>query len=305
MFNFFKILFIGFCLILAGTHSIAAELKIMSWGVTDISKSPSFVNEIRLGCPPDPQYCVNKLRAYNNKKIRKAALAIDWKSLSFGELTKHINIYQELVKQNSGFDIELGIDDFGSFVKKYGKEKTAEIIFLLQSRKSIKNQPYSVGITLYEDEVDKITKDLSSLPSIAAGVDRIVLYLHYRANHSAIDKHLQAIRHFSANSEIYLGIYHYDRSDYISCSPGNPKKCSEQQDVDLFNQALKTQVSRLIAKKIDGLELYPGNFGSESAWAGWKNPRICSPDRIMSCISNTKTMSDIVTRQLSNPSLGR
>lgn len=282
-------------------QSIASNAKVMAWGVKPSDDTPAFITQIRLGCPSSPAYCVNKLDAYRNTRIRKASLAMHWKSVTAEMIIKQVEAYINLIAERKDIDIdtELSIDDFGSFAKKFGNDLTLEVFNTLASRNSSQNRPYTIGITLYEDELELIASDKMLLRSIAK-VDRIALFLHHRTSQRNLENYIRITKEIAPNSEIYLGIYHYDRSDYIACTKEAPKNCSETQEIYEFKEALRTQLEKIRKNKVDGLELYPGHFGNVAIWAGWKNPRICAPHRINNCTEISREMSTILIQEIIN-----
>lgn len=282
-----------------GSQSIAADLNVMSWGIIPSDHNPAFISQARLGCPPSPVYCTNKLIAYRNTKIQKASLAIHWKTIPANILTKHVAAHIELIAKETIVDVELSIDDFGSFAKTFGNELANEVITLLKSNKTSTVRPHTVGITLYEDELATIASNQNLIQALTK-VDRIALFLHYRASQQNLVSHLNFLKQLAPSSKIYLGIYHYDRSDYISCTKESFKKCTEAQEEFLFRRALEAQLLLLESNQIDGLELYPGYFGNEQKWTGWSNHRICHPRRIDNCIENSRKMSALVLQKLTN-----
>jgi hypothetical protein len=289
---------IGLIFVFSTSAAFSANQKIMSWGIDGNKGTPAYVNEIRLGCPPIPKYCIDKLKAYTQLDIRLFSLAIDWKSLDYENLGQQIKSYLELLKNRKGTAIEISIDDFETFLGKFGAPKTSNIFSLLQPSKA--KIGYSIGVTIYEDDLDRF-EARGLTPTVTAAVDRVALYLHHRSSYVDIKQYIRKLRHFFPVAQIYLGVYLYDRSDYVNCSRTGRVHCTEDEDIDLFRKALLVQVNMLGSGEIDGLELYPGYFGREESWAGWSNPRICSLNRTASCVKNSKIMSDIVTQQLSKP----
>lgn len=281
------------------TQSGATEFNVMSWGIRPNTPKPTFINEIRLGCPPSPEYCINKLAAYRGNNIRKVSLAIHWKTIPINSIENHVSTHLDLMEMERSFLVEISIDDFGSFVKKFGSTVTKRIITSLIARKDNARRLHTVGVTLYEDELASILSN-DEMAIALKEVDRIALFMHHRSPKETVESYIRSIRHITPNIDIYLGVYHYDRSDYISCTEGSTSKCSDTQEVSFFEETLKTQLQLLLSKKANGLELYPGYFGDESNWAGWSNARICRPIRVPKCIESSKAMSTIVMQKLSN-----
>lgn len=281
-----------FCLSILCNESASAN--IMSWGIHGSGDAPSFVNEVRLGCPENPEYCIEKIKAYPEGRFKKISLAIHWKSLTVAEIKNNIDDYQRLIEQKKYKHVELSIDDFSTLLKKYGDSQTADILKKLGNvhRSSSK---LKTGLTIYEDDIAAVQKSTSTTEAIAANIDRIVLFLHFRKNFINIEDYVKKIKAITP-SDIYLGVYHYDRTKNISCAEFDTKKCSDQEDFELFKDAFSKQKKMLNDGQVVGLEFYPGNIGKESSWAGWKNERICDKDHLNKCISNSTEMGELIKK---------
>ena len=72
-------------------------------------------------------------------------------------------------------------------------------------------------ITLYEDDLDG--PSLRALPdAVRLGVDRVSLYLHYRAAGPDYAGFAAAARQLFPHAQILAGVYAYDRIDYLPCA---------------------------------------------------------------------------------------
>jgi hypothetical protein len=60
--------------------------------------------------------------------------------------------------------------------------------------------------------------------------------------------------------------------------------------MQFYMQAVNIDAQLLKEGSIDGIEFYPGFFGKEKEWGGWKNAGYCSPKRVQECIENTRVM---------------
>lgn len=290
-----KFFLIGF-LLLIFTRSIFAQ-NFMSWGLPNTISIPNYINEIRLGCPSDPEFCVNKIKNYSSVSLNKVSLSIGWKDVKYDELLLQIPRYVFNLR-NQEQKVELSIDDFGGFLKKYKMLQASNILQTLIINKRLSTSPITIGLTVYEDEIEFIDTSLSDEKYIRDSVDRVALYLHHRNSIDLIDNYINKIKTTFPNARIYLGVYHYDRSDYISCDIKTSKLCTEDQELLLFEKAFKFQFNLFKSKKIDGLEFYPGNFNNEAFWTGWNNERICKKSRLVSCINLSKAMSTSVISRI-------
>jgi hypothetical protein len=87
-------------------------------------------------------------------------------------------------------------------------------------------------------------------------------------------------------------LYAYDRIDYIPCSPASGRPCTQAEEIGLYRQSAKIAAQLLRQRQIAGIEFYPGFFGMEEQWDGWKHKDYCAPARVQQCIQNTRDMRE-------------
>lgn len=196
--------------------------------------------------------------------------------------------------------VEVDIDDFVATMREWNRQTSSDanallgdVIGNLKSR----NTALKFGITLYEDDLgSNIVTALNE--TTRARVDRVVFYLHYRRNIANYETYLRATRALFPNAAIWAGSYAYDRIDYLPCQQGVPVACSSADELALFNVTIITQIRLMRANEIAGIEFYPGYFGIEDQWIGWKNRRICKADRIWQCVFLTRQMRQSALKAL-------
>lgn len=197
--------------------------------------------------------------------------------------------------------VELSIDDFGDTFRNWcaapNADCTDELAKIITTMKS-QTSNLGFGITVYEDQLESAVQNPRLPPSLRELVDTIHLAIHYRGNGPQYAYYVTTVKNAFPRARIMAVSYAYDRIDYVPCSANSTVMCSLNEELHLFQQTLQTQLDLLSHHAIDGLEFYPGYFGIESLWPGWRNPRICKPERVDGCISNTTLMHKMATEQM-------
>jgi hypothetical protein len=192
------------------------------------------------------------------------------------------------------FIAEAGFDDFvGRYDKLFSRPGIDPPVWLREVVHNIKyeNANLGFGVTIYEDDLNSPHLRPPDLPAdIARSVDFVHFYLHYRADAARYDDAVKRVKVLFPRARIIAGIYAYDRINYIPCSPATARPCSPDEEISLYQQALSMDVRLLKQGQIVGVEFYPGFFGKENEWGGWKHSDYCSPDRVAECIHNTQIM---------------
>ncbi len=189
---------------------------------------------------------------------------------------------------------EIGMDDFYSYFRKWCKadgvaQCTQQLTNILHDVKS-GNPKLRWGITLYDDKLKLMINDKAIPSTLRAKFDTIHFYLHFRQNVSNLPTYVATLKKAFPNAKIIVGLYPYDRVDYLPCKQGGTTHCSPANDKALFVSALKEALALSKSGQIAGIEFYPGNFGNVSTWKGWKNKKVCTPTRKSACIQNTEAM---------------
>lgn len=265
----------------------AASYDIMAWGLKPTVESSPYVTSLRIGCNGTPQSCISAYKP--QPKIKYIAISFE-KPNDADETLKRASEYSTLSLSNPQLH-EIDIDDFMAFMGNInGRDKGAYLVDLTSRVKS-KNPKLNFGITLYEDQVARIHKEVDAIPVEARNkIDRVALYLHFRQNWDKYQQYVADTKRLFPNARIYGGVYHYDRRDYIACGQGDKRKCTATEENDLFQRSLELQKQMLQAGQLAGLELYPGAIGTEDTWPEWSSPALCASDRLSDCVSASKNM---------------
>jgi hypothetical protein len=191
--------------------------------------------------------------------------------------------------------VEAGFDDFVDRYQNLFSRSFDPRPWLRQVIQNVKtfNPKLAFGITLYEDEIDSPYARPPYLPAdLAREVDIVHLFLHYRADAPKFSQYVDQVRALFPNAQVIAGLYAYDRIDYIPCSPANNRPCSQAEELSLYRESASTAAQLLKQGKIAGIEFYPGFFGMESQWGGWKQEHSCEPQRLAQCVGDTRQMRE-------------
>jgi hypothetical protein len=270
----------------------AADWHLVSWvGNSKEWNRQLGISEYRLACSSAPAPCMESLRYHATKDgIDSVVMAMVASPEQIADYAAQYAAASLKEKKLRG----VGIDDFVKTLLEWQQAApaTPDAPHLLEQvianvRRA--NPTMLFGVTVYEDELS--SPALRDLPAaLRAKIDRVSLYLHYRANGKDYPEYARRVRQLFPNARLFGGVYAYDRIDYVPCAGKRGSKCSVAQEKELFRQTFATQVAMLKNGQLDGLEFYPGYFGAEQDWRGWSKPRNCSEARRQECIDVTKSM---------------
>lgn len=255
------------------------------------------VTELRLGCSGLPRDCLNSVRRHSRKSgVDRVMLALSGEA---GPLIVHAAQYSASSLSEPALS-GIGIDDLVRTLERWTRASSEHgsaersLKTMIDNTKS-KNPTLRFGVTVYEDELSSRT--LQEIPAeTRKRVDRVTLYVHYRRNGARYRSYVAKTRKLFPRSEIFGGVYAYDRIDYLPCAERRRSKCSVREEIDLFKRLFLIQASMLENDEIAGIEFYPGYFGIERDWVGWSGARGCQPTRRHECVDVTLEMrSEAVT----------
>jgi hypothetical protein len=256
------------------------------------------VTHMRQGCSLDPADCLRNIRvSAKSQQINHWMLAVKcdvsrWPDTAL-EYSRR-SLTEPLL-------VEVGIDDFVSTLKSWHLSTLGRANTVLdQVTQNVKQQNPRLrfGITLYVDELDSLL--LTSVPvETRKRVDRVALYLHFRADGGNYAAYVVKARRLFPRAAIWAGSYAYDRIDYLPCAQSDSRPCTQQEEMSLFRTSLRDQLKLMQSGELTGIEFYPGLFGREDQWHGWRTERICRPARTKDCIENTRRMRLFVAQELS------
>jgi hypothetical protein len=276
-------------------NSSAQNPQIYTWiGNTAVWDRKLHVSGYRMGCDAgDPEGCVRDVtRAAKENGLTSVFLSLfedpihtagDARALS------RLSLVQTSVT-------EVGFDDFvGRYWKLFLRPGFDPPSWLREVVHNLKesNPNLAFGITLYEDDLDSPYLRTPRLPSdVAQHVDFVHLFLHYRTNASQLPAYVARARELFPNAKVIAGLYAYDRIDYIPCAANSHRPCTQQEELQLYSQATTIAAQMLKEGRIAGIEFYPGFFGKEAEWSGWKHEDYCAPGRVNQCLLNTIAMRE-------------
>lgn len=260
------------------------------------------ISGYRMGCDDgDPMGCVGQA----SDAVRDQGLSRIFLSMPVDAQQTPLDalVYSRL-SVSRPFLVEAGFDDFvGRYKRLFLHPGIDPPSWLRQVISNVKSQnPHlAFGITLYEDELSSPYIAPPDLPQdLAHSVDYVHLFLHYRTDAPMLAHSVQQTQTIFPNAKVIVGLYAYDRINYIPCSPGGWMPCTTDQELHLFDQSVQVAAQLLKQGRIAGIEFYPGFFGKEDTWGGWRHPDYCDPRRVSSCIANTRVMRAAALKILSS-----
>jgi hypothetical protein len=274
--------------------------KVITWGGNTPDWNRALhLGGLRLGCSDAPGQCVDYAEHLSKSQgVDKVFFAI---LLDLEKTPAYAGEYAQLSLTHPLL-YELGFDDFVGQCERQKRDFPALSALLNGVARELKgaNPKLHLGITLYEDELISSPFPLSHLDEqFRKSIDFVHLYPHYRKEAQSLSASVQQTRQIFPNANIILGIYAYDRRDYLPCARGSSTPCTNQEELSLFTQSLKERLAMLGNSNVQWVEFYPGSFGSEAHWDHWNDPRSCRQERLQECIENTKTMREVVRQVLS------
>lgn len=278
------------------------DAPIYTWiGNTPAWDKKLHVSGYRMGCDDgDPRGCVREA----SETVKQEGLTRIFLSMPVdAERTPGDALEYSRLSASRPFIAEVGFDDFiGRYGKLFSRSGIDPPSWLWRVIRNVKanNPSLAFGITLYEDELDSPYLQAPQLPSyISQSVDYVHLFLHYRTDAPQYPEYVERARSLFPRARVIAGLYAYDRINYIPCSPNGQRPCAPVDEIRLYRQAVSIAARLLKEGRIAGIEFYPGFFGKENEWGGWKYADYCSPKRVHECIANTRIMRENTVTVLS------
>ena len=278
---------------IATPSPLPPDAHIYTWiGNTPEGNRKMHVSGYRMGCDSgDPRGCVREA----TDGVQQTGFKSVFLSM-FVDAERTLDDAREYSRLSVShpFIVEVGFDDFvDRYEKLFSRPRLDPPSWLREVIRTLKadNADLGFGITLYEDQLDSPSLRAPSLPpDLERSVDYVHLFLHYRSDASQLRDYVDRTKVLFPKAKIIAGLYAYDRVNYIPCSPSNQRACSPGEEIQLYMQAVNIDAQLLKEGSIDGIEFYPGFFGKEKEWGGWKNADYCSSKRVEECIENTRVM---------------
>lgn len=273
----------------------ATRLSIYTWAENAAAWDRELhVSGYRMGCDTgDPEGC---LRDANSQVTTRGLSQIFVSMDEDPQRTPGDALKYSRLSLTHPYVVEAGFDDFvdryQNLFDRHGFDPRAWLREVIRNIKAL-NPNLAFGITLYEDEIQSPYARAPYLPEdLARSVDSVHLFLHYREDAPQFASYVEQAKSLFPNARIIAGLYAYDRIDYIPCSPSSKRPCSQAEEVGLYRQSANAAAQLLKQSKVSGIEFYPGFFGMEEQWGGWKHQDYCAQARVQQCVQNTRTMRE-------------
>lgn len=284
---------LGLCAISAASQQ--PHIEVLTWGGnTPTWNRDLHLTGVRVGCSGSLAQCINEVNTIASQQgVHNVFLAI---FLHPGRTPNEAAQYSQYSVTHPVL-YEVGFDDFVSQCEKLENNPVRVSSLLLEVARNLKsaNPHLHLGITVYEDQLTSPRFPLSQLnPEFRQQVDFVHLYSHYRQEAQPFLSSVRIAKQLFPSAVIIAGVYAYDRRDYLPCAAGSSAHCTKEQELALFEQSFREQMSLLRNGTIGGIEFYPGDFGRITQWDGWQQPRICQASRRSQCVETTEAMRDFV-----------
>src|ERR1700722_12209417 len=295
-----------FVLLFAAAALLSARpqpgFMVLTWG----GNSPEWnrvlhVSGIRIGCSDAPASCI--------QQVDQMAASQHVSSVFLGILLKPANVaansamFGNLVLSHPNL-AEVGFDDFVSQCEKtqLGPSELSSLLQTIASNLKSRSAKVQFGATIYQDQL--VTGELDRLQlsdGARQSIDIVHLFPHYRKERKSVTDYIAEAKRVFPNAKVILGVYAYDRREYLPCSAGDRAACSSEEEVNLFDQAFREDLRIASGGGAAGIEFFPGNFGAEESWKGWDSPRACKQGERAACVQNTIAMRDKVREAMKKP----
>jgi len=287
-------------------HSSSTFGNIYTWaGNTPTWNQKLHVSGYRIGCATeDAAACLHRgLDIVRQEQVKKIIISIP---IDPSRTADDALAYSQLSLSNP-FLVEVSFDDFvGRYSRLFSEENISPSSWLQAVVRNFKakNPALEFGITLYEDDLQSPYLREPYVPKeVSQSINDVHLYLHYRENVPNYKSYVQQAKVLFPNAKIIAGSYAYDRVNYIPCTPSDKQPCSPEKEIALYEKAIGVEAQLLKQGFISGIEFFPGFFGMENEWQGWKDPSYCDPARVQECIKNTLIMRQAAAETL-NTTIG-
>jgi hypothetical protein len=295
-----------FFLLLGAAAAITAipngHLLVITWG----GNSPDWnqalhLSGIRIGCSDATASCIQQVdQTAASQHVSSVFLAI---LLNPTNVATNAATYGNLALSHPNL-AEVGFDDFVSQCEKthLGPAELSSLLETVASSLKSRTSRVQFGATIYQDQL--VTGELDRLQlsdGARRSIDLIHLFPHYRKERKSVTEYIAEAKRAFPNAKVILGIYAYDRREYLPCSADIHVPCSNEEEVNLFERVLREDLRVASSGGAVGVEFFPGNFGAEDSWKGWNNPRACKQGEKDVCVQNTVAMRQKVREVMGNP----
>lgn len=285
--------------LLSTTASASADaLPIISWGVDAAAQASRLqITANRVGCGASLSACLARNTSGHPDKDSRIALSLP-ASRSPADILAAIDQFVS-ADPPPGQPYEIGLDDFAAIVRRGLQTNTLSSIGGIPEVIAHARTTPRLAATVYEDDLPYLEsiKD-SDLSRFRDGVQRVAFFLHYRPAVGAYTDYLNRVKRLFPNAEVFGGIYHYDRADYLPCQADSRVRCTDAEEYALFLKSVDVTLDAVRRGYLAGIELYPGRIGQEATWDGWSKSRTCRTSRQPECIATSQRMGQALVKKL-------
>ncbi len=283
------------------TASPNGNLLVVTWG----GNSPEWnrvlhLSGVRIGCSSVPASCIQDVEQIAaSQHVSSVFLAI---VLNPANVATNAATYGNLVLSHPNLT-EVGFDDFVSQCERshLGPRELSNLLETVVSNLKSRSPRVQFGATIYQDQL--ITGELDRLQlsdAVRRSIDLVHLFPHYRKESKSVTDYIAEAKRAFPNAKVIMGVYAYDRREYLPCSVDTNVPCSSEQEIDLFDKALREDLRVASSGEAIGVEFFPGNFGAEDSWKGWNNSRACKQGERDLCVQNTVAMRQKIRDVMKN-----
>jgi hypothetical protein len=274
---------------------------VITWG----GNSPEWnralhVSGIRIGCSDAPSSCIQQVdQMAASQHVSSVFLGI---LMNPANLATNAATFGNLALSHPNL-AEVGFDDFVSQCEKthLGPSDLSILLQTFSSNLKSRSAKAQVGATIYEDQLVTGEFDRLQLSDAARqSIDIVHLFPHYRKERKSVEEYVAQAKRVFPNAKVILGVYAYDRREYLPCAAGTHEACSSEEEVNLFDQVFHEDLKIANSGEVAGIEFFPGNFGGEDSWKGWNGSRACKEGERATCVQNTVAMREKVREALRN-----
>ncbi len=269
------------------------QFLIVTWG----GNSPEWnrtlhLSGVRIGCSDALVSCVQQVdQIAATQHVSSVFLAI---LLNPARIATDSASYGKLGASHPSL-VEVGFDDFVSQAQKtnFNSSELSRLLESVADNLKSRGSKLQLGITIYQDQLSSGGLDRLHLSDgVRQSIDVVHLYPHYRKERKPVMEYIAQVKQVFPNAKLILGIYSYDRREYLPCAQDSHTRCSSEEEISLFGQNLREDLRIASSGGAAGIEFFPGSFGAEDSWNGWDNPRACKQGEKAVCIQNTLAMRE-------------
>ncbi len=279
----------------------AANFMVITWGANSPDWNQALhLSGVRVGCSDAPASCIQQVdQMAASQHVSSVFLAI---VLNPSNVAVNSATFGNLALSHTSLS-EVGFDDFVSQCEKthLGPAELSGLLGTVAANLKSRTSRVQFGVTIYQDQL--ITGELDRLQLSDAArrsIDIVHLFPHYRKERKSVTDYVAEAKRTFPNAKVILGIYAYDRREYLPCSADIRVPCSNEEEVNLFDQVLREDLRVASSGGVIGIEFFPGNFGAEDSWKGWNNPRACKQGERDACVQNTVAMRQKLREAMGN-----